>query len=644
LYFSINLVSQISNKLINLESLINEQFSIKDQFDMIIQGLESAMMYNKLEYIKLDRYSFIDFLRFFIADSKSIKNKTENIEACIANSIELLPAEVRMENENFEVLSLLEIPAHVYASMTTQLLTIESEFCYVINFNLTKRSKDLDSKMTFLKGAFDAISKRQAAEILHVQEKMAHGTPLAEASICFILKNKEKEKKSHIIKNIIYQKTGMIFYKEIFMTPLLFLSCLPLSWTITTDKYLKRHVRTLSDAFSCLLPVFGGFKGCSTKSQIMYSRAMEPIWLSSRDNQTSPHVVVLASSGGGKSFWLANYLLSEKALYPDSIDFIIDNKTSYACLCEFLGGTIVKPPHSFPNIFACIDDDTINIIVGILRTAISLTSKVDLQAEHTMVMATALRLAHDAKELDTKMSFSAGAFSNKKKFSYSSPILSEIIGFFPEACIQMNVSSDLSLFLAQKLAPFYGKGPYAKIFDTVHQDLVDECSFYIYDLDGVQGDPILSILTTQAVIAEVVRKIKSPQNRGKKGRLSIEEAGVLGNNLELQAFIFDAWKTFRKLDVACIGLSNEVDDFRLKPACKTMWQISPTKILLKMSYEEIEKAAMEDKDRGIPRIFPEQIRQLMHSLQKIHNVSSDGVYWSNETVGSFTYQPTNSDL
>jgi hypothetical protein len=75
---------------------------------------------------------------------------------------------------------------------------------------------------------------------------------------------------------------------------------------------------------------------------------------------------VLASSGGGKSFWLANYLCGEKALFPDSLDFIIDNKTSYEVFAKVFGQEggyiLAKPPQTFPNVFlGQADEDRVSM-------------------------------------------------------------------------------------------------------------------------------------------------------------------------------------------------------------------------------------------------------------------------------------------
>jgi hypothetical protein len=166
----------------------------------------------------------------------------------------------------------------------------------------------------------------------------------------------------------------------------------------------------------------------------------------------------------------------------------------------------------------------------------------------------------------------------------------------------------------------------------------------LVDLDGVSADPILCTLTAQICISDILRQVKRKENAGRTGRLIIEEAGVLGDkSKELVGFAQEAWKTFRKLGYTCIGLTNEVDDYRLKAAPRTIWQISPTKVILPMLRDELAKACSEDRLNGVPRLIGSDHQgQLIASLRKIDGVFSQGL-WLGERQGTFTYAPTGYD-
>ena len=130
--------------------------------------------------------------------------------------------------------------------------------------------------------------------------------------------------------------------------------------------------------------------GTRTPFQLMVSRAGDSVWLNPFDSETSAPVAVLASSGGGKSFFAQNMMMSffakEGRVNSDGkverspLLFVIDKKTSYEIFArvvvEDFGAQIIKPPAEFPNIFrGRLDEFRLLVIVGVLKTAISLVTE-----------------------------------------------------------------------------------------------------------------------------------------------------------------------------------------------------------------------------------------------------------------------------
>ena len=203
----------------------------------------------------------------------------------------------------------------------------------------------------------------------------------------------------------------------------------------------------------------------------MLSRAGEPIYLSSRDSPMSQHIAVLATSGAGKSFWLANYLCGDRALHPTSLDFIIDNKTSYEILAKFLGEegrfALSKPPATFPNIFlGQLDDDRLRVMVAILRTAIVLASpNAELTAEHSMILGDSIRKTFEANYVDAATTFRDGQLVRRAAGMVHVPRLSQVVDKFVEVCQEKSLSQEYAGWLRAKLSPYCGQGPYASVFD-----------------------------------------------------------------------------------------------------------------------------------------------------------------------------------
>jgi hypothetical protein len=564
-----------------------------------------------------------------------------------------------LDGDTLQVLSWTKKPVEAFEGMMAVLLRVPEPMRVVLNLRSCENTGDLGRAAMFLRFALDAVGKRQFQEVSEAQERLAHNQRLFYATLHIVVRNTRCSLKEVNARNVAGQVLGRVklwmgmpLIHEIQAAPLIFRQCLPFGYQPESGRYTLRERRVFSGELSCYLPLWGGFPGCRNKSQIMLSRGAEPIYLSSRDSQTSQHIAVLASSGGGKSFWLTNYLVGDRALHPRSLDFIIDNKTSYEILARVIGEeggcVLAKPPASVPNIFmGDLDEERLAVMVAVLRSAIVLASpKAELTAEHTMLLSDAIRKTFEANYIDSRTTFEKGRLGQREAAAVPLPRLSQVVDKFVEICQERDLPLEYASWMRAKLSPYVGKGPYANLFD---REMVSEAeaptpAITLIDLDGVSQDALLCTLVAQICIADIVRQVKRPENVGRVGRLVIEEAGVLGQqSAELVNFVHTAWKTFRKLNYACIGLTNEVDDYRLKPAPRTMWQVSPTKVILPMSIDERGKAATEDRVNGVPKLIANQhYLELIGTLAKREGRSSQGL-WMGEGTGTFIYVPTGFD-
>jgi len=575
--------------------------------------------------------------------------------SCVPFGIQLGDA----EPDTLQVLSWAQKPVNAFEGMMSYLLQIPEPIRVVLTVRPCKNLDDLSQKEFFLRFALDAIGKRQYKEITETQTRLAHNEKAYWVGLHLVVRNTgcsleqlQTRNAGQLVANRLRQWIGIPFVVETHAAPLMYRQCLPLGYSPGSGLYTRRERRVLTNELSKYLPMFSGFPGVETKTQMMLSRAGEPIYLSSRDSPTSQHVAVLATSGGGKSFWMANYLCGDRALHPKSLDFILDNKTSYEVLAKVFGEeggyVLSKPPASFPNIFlGAMDDDRLRVMVSILRTAIVLASpQAELTAEHSMIISEALRKTFEANYVDARTVFREGKLEARPAELVHVPRLSQVVDKFVQVCEERSLPLEYAAWLRAKLSPYCGQGPYSNIFDREVVATAEAATpaVTLIDLDGVAEDPILCTLTAQLCISDILRQVKRKENVGRTGRLIIEEAGVLGSrNPELVSFVQTAWKTFRKLNYTCIGLTNEVDDYRLKDAPRTIWQISPTKVILPMSPDERAKAASEDRVTGVPRLIASDHHvELIASLRKRDGIFSQGL-WIGETQGTFTYAPTGYD-
>lgn len=580
----------------------------------------------------------------------------------------MAPHGVQVGRDTWEAISWLDQPPQVYFGLFALLLELRTPHRMVVNVRPCLRDGDLAISAQVLKPATDERGVRHREELQEVERRRAFGEQLVCVSVhLFVcsegvdLDTVAQDGVGRTLATRLSVVSRVPFvHEETFASGLVIL-CQPLAYTPDAGGKTFRERRVLTGALGPYLPVFGGYSGTlggsfaprRVHTQLVVSRAGDPIWLSCRDASTAPHLAVLASTGGGKSFYMANLMTAELAAHPDSLIFIIDAITSYRVFGEVMGAdrgfTFVRPPESFPNIFLGeLDEIRVQVIVGILCTAITLEdAHVRLTSEHRQLLAAALNKAAEDALLDAGTAFEDGQLAEREGVSRRVPRLSNVVDNLVSEAERLQLSVDTAMFLRNKLGAYYGHGAYARFFD---QDAVQgqespTPQVTLYDLERVAGDPVLATLSMVCCIAEILRHIRRPENRGRKGMLVVDEAGVLAaNSAELERFIKDAWKTFRKLGYICAGLTNEVDDFREKAGPRTMWANSPNKVILRLSSTEAEKLGLADESRGIPRLVSDpHLQKLAASLRMSPGVYSQGLWIAEGASGTWLYEPTGYD-
>ena len=385
----------------------------------------------------------------------------------------------------------------------------------------------------------------------------------------------------------------------------------------------------------------------------MHARAGNPVWLSARASTTAPHIAVLGSTGAGKSFFLANLLMAEAAV-EDSLIFILDSLTSYRIVGEVLGEdggfAFRQPPESFPNMWTgSLSPDRLSVLVGVLRAAMTLLDDTfRLTAEHDQLLEGAIRKAFADAELDSATTFTDGVFVEAGVNQLRRlPRLTDVANALPEVAETLGLERETAAVLRRKLNPYFGDGRYAAFFDAQEMAPTETATprVTLYDF-GRMEDPVPRTLTLMICIAEIAREVMRPENKGRPGVLLIDEAGVLlnGSSPELEKFVRTAWKTFRKLDVSCIGSTNEPADYQELRGPRSIWANSPNKVLLPMKLDDLELAVLGNVAVGQPKLLNDPlVAELVKSLQKRPGQYSQGVWVAEETRGTFTYIPTGHD-
>ena len=578
--------------------------------------------------------------------------------------------------DSWQVASLLELPEATTFGMMSKLLKLRFAHRIVVNIRPVVKSNDLDSKRYLLKNAEDAYGVRQFDDITAAQSRMNREESLVAFSLHLLVRNEEiklEDLEHNGAMREVLSEVGpllnCLLIEETLCAPLVFASTLPFQNSKEICALVGRETRVLSRNLVAMLPLYGGFLGTPTPMVQMISRGGERIHLNPRDSNGASHLAVLGGSGAGKSFSIANLIVAFMAAHPKGRVFIIDKKTSYAALAMLAGeerwsggSTSFNPPHHFPNVFSGvvntgnqIDEDRLPAIVNLLLTAISLLSpKADISATHTRVLSDALRLTFQEKARQAASAFDSvtGQVIAKEETTVSLPRLSEVLANLPSACDALQFAPHIATTLAECLSPFIGGGPYAKFFDVAAVEDSSNAAplLTLCDLDGVSGDPVLLVLTVQVIILEILRLVKP--KLGANGDmipnppslLVIEEVGVLASESPaLVSFIRDAWKTMRKYEVTCVGVTNEVADYTEKAGPKEIWNVSPNKLILTQNssaISEMETKIQEGKNGLVSSLYH---CELLRSLKMQKGEFSEALWLGESAQGTYVYIPTGFD-
>jgi hypothetical protein len=573
-------------------------------------------------------------------------------------------AGVQVGRDTWEVISWMEQPQQVPMGLFSLLLGFGLPLRCVVVLRPCLETTDLTLAKTQLSAPLLHSERkvRHMEELRYVEERQVHGEKLFWVGLHLLVKNEgvslqelEHQGAARSVAHAIAQASDIELVVERDATAALFLLCQPLAYSPGTAWFTGRERRVLTSALGPYLPLFGGFQGQQKavhRVQLLHSRAADPLWLDIRRNETSPHVAVLASTGAGKSFWLANLLCSEAAAHPDALFFVLDSLTSYQVLGEVLGEeggfSLVKPPASMPNIWEGeLSDERLGVIVGLLRAAIGLVDPTFVfRNEHGTLLEGAIRKAFADQRLEASTALGAQDLFEVAGGRALRPLprLSDVIANLAVVAAERDVPSAAVAALSLQLSAFVGDGRYARFFDAPSRALPSAPTpkVTLYDFGSIEDATVRS-LTLFVCVAEVVRQVMRPENRGRPGVLLVDEAGVLLSQpgeagAELVKFVQTAWKTFRKLGVACIGSTNEPADYSEKAGPKTIWFNSPTKVFLRLKPEDQQLARLEDPSKGRPALIKDPlVGELVTSLRKVDGAYSQGMFVSDETRGTFTY-------
>jgi hypothetical protein len=560
------------------------------------------------------------------------------------------------EGVRTRTITLKNAPSFAYPGSMAYFLGLNFPFRLSVNISFPSSAsikRHFGVKEFFLQNTPSARSRRQKEEIDSLQERLLRDDRVLQMTFCVLIEGTEEEELDQRTKDCLAQfqrhlECEAIVEREIGLG--LWLNALPLNYHPIADWTSKRAIRILASDVVHFCPVFDSFRGTvGPASSIFLSResGLVPFHLQSTGN--SHHIAVLGDTGSGKSGQVIKLLLGELRKDPRPLVFVIDFKTSYGMLSNYLPSELTTfergKPMPFSPFRGEMDEDKLRFLVQLLTSAIQLTSaQFQLDSEHRTCLTQALRRAHETKVQSASVRYQEGELVQGEGVGAPCLTLDDVIA-------QLGTLTGDPEFekygpfveeLTKKLRPFYGDGIYAPFFrQSTQQKAPVRADLRVYDLDALASDPILQTLVTMSVVDEIRRQIKSDDARERGGYIVIEELGMLGrNNPVAKDFVIDAAETFRKLGFFLIGLTPNPRNYFELAAGQAMWSVADHFIFLAMKDDNVDFIAKNST------LLDEASVQVVKSLRTERGRHADlfYVHKSKSVAGAFRNIPSPHEL
>lgn len=622
-------------------------------FKSILKSLE---MSSPLKLNKLGAAELLDFLRQFFNPhtyyKRSFANFNKNIpisDQFLYNSPVLDFSGIEREGVKSRTLSLKTSPLYAYHGGMAYFLKIPFPFKLSLNFSFPTKSKTkffFDTKEFFLEHGTTAKSRLQKEEIKEIQEQLARNDRCLHLTFNVIIEGETEEDLNNREKEICQIFNNELDCEVITENDIglgLTLNSLPLCYSPDSDFSTQRAIRILRSDASKFIPIFDSFSGMKKPLSLFKSRENNLVPFSLLENETSNHTVVLADTGSGKSAFVIESIIAAKRMSPEPLVFIIDKKSSYSMLAEYFDGDLTVfdrntnvPFSPFRGVY---DEEKIAFLTKLISSAVLLTSpSFELESEHQAAITKALKLAY-LKKCDRKgLIYLDGQLVKQETDEEVELSMEDFIVELGSLTDEKNERSrEIIDILLSKLRPFYSDGVYAKFFNGGDRQKSKSKLFYIYDLDALDGDPVLQTLMTMAVIEEIRRILSLPENQGRTGFLIMEEFAMLGrNNPAFRDFAIDFAETMRKRGCWLITLTPRPQNYFELEVGKAFWSVASNYIFLQMNSDNVdfilEKSSLLDEASG----------EIVRSLKTIKGKHSEIFFTNkNKTIqGAFCYAQT----
>ena len=329
----------------------------------------------------------------------------------------------------------------------------------------------------------------------------------------------------------------------------LFLQTLPLGFDPAwpRERFLRRARRIPGTNLVDLLPLYGGFRGTPTASVLYLNRCGEAVTFDPFDSPTAPHMLVVGTSGAGKSFAMGH--LAQQVLPLGAQMVILDRLPSYEDLCAAWGGHYVAMDFNAPVCFNPFYGPLDKAHVAFLTASLA-----------EMASGGVERLSREALGvLADAIAYFATTWPPERGEAHLRPFIDEVLldGCF---CPDDKRARRLGGELARKLALFYGRGPYAGFVDGPNT-LTLSTALTVVELSRLREAPDLQGSLLFALMHLLTQFFAAPDRLTQAKYLIADETWALLRHPATAGVMEEIARTYRKLRTSAIFLSQRGADF-----------------------------------------------------------------------------------
>ncbi len=628
------------------------------EFLQVVRGFEGASV------IKLKRIGapdLLDRLRHFF-NPKSYHqrrfanyNQNQSISDQIVFSSPGLSFDgIEREGVKTRTLTLKTSPSFAYPGGMAHFTTLGFPLRIALNISFPSKAKVkrfFDLKEMFLENTPSARARRQKEEVLEVQDRLVRDDRCLHLSFHITIEaetDEELEARTREVLTVFHNRLDCEAIVENDIGGALALNSLPLFYSPQSDLSARRYIRVLRSDALMFVPIFDSFRGLSSPLQLYLSREGNLVKFSLLENETSNHTVVLADSGSGKSSFVIDCVQAAKRISPEPLVFVIDKKSSYLMLSEYFDANLTvfgasedMPFSPFRGVF---DDEKVAFLTQLIGAGIKMTSPTfTMESDQYGAISKAIRLAYRRRCHAAGLALVGDELVRENTGADVTLTMDDVVAELATlgSLEEFEKSADMIEGLVQKLGPFYGDGIYAKYFNaTVNREQDHSRLFYIYDLDALDGDPILQSLMTMAVVEEIRQTIKQHRDEGRTGLVVLEELQMLGRgNAVGKQFVLDAAETFRKLGVWLISLTPRPQTYFDTDIGQAMWGVADNFLFLQMSSDNVDYVAKNSS------LLDQAGIDIVKSLRTVRGSHADVFYTNKKRTrsGAFRFFQTPHD-